>query len=94
MWFRCCVYVVFVVVRWKMHVLRLVSYVNSFVYLRFKYGRPQNSYSEITLISKQGPYPKGISHVLRWTHEGPREVLQTVSNNTQSRRDLEQLLQH
>ena len=39
----------------KTHVLKLISYFNSCVYLRFKYGIPH------TLISKLEPYPKGIS---------------------------------
>ena len=37
----------------KTHFLRLLSYFNSFVYLRFKYGRPQ-----ISIISKQKSYFK------------------------------------
>ena len=34
----------------KQHFLKLVSYFNSFVYLRFKYGRPPNSYFKIELL--------------------------------------------
>ena len=47
----------------KTNFLNLLSYLNHFVYLRFKYGKPQIIIiiSNRTLISKLEHYPKGIS---------------------------------